>query len=86
MVRILEWTEADLSGLMETWGIYRILTKVGEDDFVTHELGFDVNGNIVHRYPGQPTRAEHGVFDLAKIDASSANDMEAEEFDNLWSA
>jgi hypothetical protein len=84
MVRILEWTEADLSGLKETWGLSRILTKVGEDGFVTHELGFDGNGNIVHRHPGEPTRAKHGVFDLARIGASSASDMKAEDFDKLW--
>ena len=86
MVRIFQWTEAEITGLGEGWGLSRILTEVGDDGFVIRELGFDVEGNIVHRFPGEPTRAEYGVFDLAKIDASSGADLDAEEFELLWSA
>jgi hypothetical protein len=86
MARILEWTEAELSGLGEAWGLSRILTEIRDDGSVAREIGFDVEGKIVHRFPGEPTRAKYGVFDLAKIDASRAGDLEAEEFDRLWSA
>jgi hypothetical protein len=65
-------------------GLSRVLTELGEDGSVTRELGFDAGGSIVHRYPGEPTRAEHGVFDLAKIGSLSWADMEAEEFERLW--
>ena len=53
---------------------------------MTRELGFNANGNIVHRYPGEPTRAERGVFDAAKVGASDRVDMDAEDFERLWSA
>jgi hypothetical protein len=86
MARILQWTEADINELGEAWGMARILTEVGDDGSVTRELGFDAEGNIVHRFPGEPTRAEYGVFDLAKISPSGGADMKAEEFERLWSA
>jgi hypothetical protein len=86
MTRILQWTEADISGLSDAWGLSRILTEVDDDGCVSRELGFDVQGNIVHRFPGEPTRAEHGVFDLAKIGTPDASDMELEDFERLWSA
>jgi hypothetical protein len=84
MARILQWTESDISGLMEGWGLSRILTEVGDDGSVTRELGFDLEGNIVHRFPGEPTRAKHGLFDLAKVSASSGSDLNGEEFERLW--
>ena len=86
MPRILEWTEADIEGLRDAWGICRVVTEVDDEGSVTRELGFDAEGSIVHRYPGEPTRAKHGVFDLAKIAPSNRADMEAEEFERLWSA
>jgi hypothetical protein len=86
MARILEWTEADLEGLGDSWGLTRVLTEVDDNGRVTRELGFDSQGNLVHRYPGEPTRAEYGVFDLAKIGPSNRADMDAEEFERLWSA
>jgi hypothetical protein len=86
MARILQWTEANISGLMEGWGLSRILTEVGDDGSVTRELGFDAEGNLVHRFPGEPTRAKYGVFDLAEIDGSSGPELNAEEFERLWSS
>ena len=86
MRRIVMWTEAEVTGLAEQWGLSRILTEVNEQGMVTRELGYDVNGNVIHRYPGEPTRAKHGVFDLAQIAPSDTADMEPVEFDRLWSA
>jgi hypothetical protein len=84
MRRILVWTETDLTGLSKAWGLSRILTEVDEQGTVTRELGFDVDGNLVHRCPGEPTLTEYGVFDLAKIAPSDRTDLEPEEFDRLW--
>jgi hypothetical protein len=86
MARILQWTEADISGLMEGWGLSRILTEIGDDGSFTRELGFNVEGHLVHRFPGEPSRAKYGVFDLAKIEALSGADLTAEEFELLWSS
>lgn len=86
MRRILSWTETDLTGLAEAWGLSRILTEVDEQGAVTRELGFDADGDVIHRHPGAPTRAKHGVFDLATIAPSDATEMDPAEFDRLWSA
>lgn len=85
MRRILVWTEAELTGLGEAWGLSRIVTEVDEKGSVTRELGFDADGNVIHRCPGEPTVTdEYGVFDLAKIAPSDRADLEPEEFDRLW--
>ena len=86
MRRILTWTETDLTGLAETWGLSRILTEVDEWGAVKRELGFDLDGNVVHRHPGEPTRAANGVFDLANIAPSDTTEMDPAEFDRRWSA
>jgi hypothetical protein len=80
------WTETDLTGLAQTWGLSRILTEVDEQGAVTRELGFDVDGNVIHRHPGEPTRAKYGVFDLANIAPGDTTEMDPAEFDRLWSA
>ena len=85
MPRIFEWTEADIEGLSDAWGLTRVLTEVDDVESVTRELGFDAKGNLVHRYPGEPTRTRHGVFDLTKIGLSGRADIEAEEFERPWS-
>jgi YD repeat-containing protein len=86
MRRIMMWTEAEVTGLARAWGLSRIVTEVDEQGMVTRELGYDADGNLVHRHPGEPTRAKYGVFDLAKIAPSEAAVMEPVEFDRLWSA
>ena len=86
MPRVLEWTEADIEGLSDSWGLTRVVTEVDDDGSVTRELGFDAKGNLVHRYPGEPSRAKDRVFDLARVGRSGRADMEAEEFERLWSA
>jgi hypothetical protein len=86
MGRILIWTEAEIEGLENAWGLSRILTEVDEYGTVTRELGYNKDGEVVHRHPGEPTRAQRGVFDLAKIASVKATDMEPAEFDRLWYA
>lgn len=63
----------------------RIFIEVDEEGAATRELGFDVDGRVVHRHPGLPTRAIYGVFDLAKIAPLDRTDMDPAEFDRLWS-
>lgn len=86
MRRIVIWTEADISGLAETWGLSRILTEVDEQGEVIRELGYDQSGKTVHRYPDEPPRATRGVFDLAKIAFFNETEMNPADFDELWSA
>lgn len=86
MLRIIEWTDAEIEGLEDAWGLTRILTEIDDEGTVRRELGFDSQDNIIHRYPGEPTRAEYGVFDLAKIGPSDRTDIDVAEFELLWRA
>ena len=86
MTRILIWTEADIDGLANATGLSHILTEVDENGVVTRELGFDVEGKVIHRHPGNPTCAKYGLFDLAKIAPSDRTEMDANEFERLWTA
>ncbi len=51
MRRIVTWTEADIEGLADAWGLSRILTEVDEQGMVTRELGYDVDGNVFTGIP-----------------------------------
>jgi len=85
MRRILVWTETEITGLREGWGLSRIITEVDEEGLVTRELGYDATGNLIHRCPGEPTVTDvYGVFDLAKIAPGDRTDLEPDEFDRLW--
>jgi hypothetical protein len=86
MPQILMWTGSEISGLEKAWGLACVLTEVDDEGMVTREIGFDAQGKIIHRCPGEPTVTEYGVFDLAKIAPSRDNDMSAEEFERLWSS
>jgi hypothetical protein len=86
MSRILVWTETDIDGLAAGWGLSRILTEVDQQGSVTRELGYDSDGNLVHRHPGMTTRAKHGLFDVATIALTDQTDMSPEAFERLWSA
>jgi len=86
MTRILLWTEGDISGLADATGLSRILTEVDDNGVVTRELGFDVEGKVIYRHPGKPTCAKYGLFDLAKVAPSDRTEMDASEFERLWSA
>ena len=86
MPRILMWTGADISDLQSLSGLACIVTEVDDEGTVTREIGFDAQGKIIHRFPGEMTIAKYGVFDLAKIAPSRGSDMNMEEFERLWSS
>ena len=47
-----------------------IITEIGQDGFVTREVGFDKNGRVVHKSPlknGKTTLSIYGYFDLVPI-------------------
>jgi hypothetical protein len=82
-VRYLKWTEKDgelNGGLVELW------TEVGEDGYVTREIGFDVNGQVAHKMPSDRYReGTYGLFDLAPIELQGRkDDISAEQFEKRW--
>ena len=86
MRRVLTWSEDEISGLSDTWGLARILTEVDAEGTVLREIGFDAGGNIVHRHPGSPSKASRGVFEGAVVEASATSDLNPTEFDRCWVA
>lgn len=86
MSRFLIWTERELGGLKDGWGLSRIFTEIDAQGAVIREIGLNEVGEVVHRHPGLPSRAEYGVFDSAKIGAADSDDVGSQEFDRLWLA
>jgi hypothetical protein len=86
MRRVLTWSEDDISGLSDAWGLARILTEVDTEGTVLREIGFDATGNIVHRHPGSPSKASRGIFEGAAVTASATSDTNPTEFDRFWIA
>ena len=86
MPRILIWTEADVNGLRDKFGLEQLLTEVDNDGTVVREIGLDAGGRVVHRHPGAPTLAKYGVFDLPKVSPSHRADMAIADLERLWSA
>ena len=86
MRRVLTWSEDEISGLSNAWGLSRILTEVDAEGTVLREIGFDATGNVVHRHPGGPSKASRGVFDGAAVEASATSQVNPTEFDRFWVA
>ena len=86
MRRILTWSEDEINGLSDAFGLARILTEVDAEGAVLREIGFDATGNIVHRHPGSPSKVSRGVFDGDTVMASATSDIDPTEFDRFWIA
>jgi hypothetical protein len=85
MRKIVSFTDEQIDGLSGV-GIAVIHVEVGDDGSAHRELGLDTVGAIVHRHPGSPTVASHGLFDLQSVEAEarSDGDMPAAQFAALW--
>jgi len=83
MSMIIDWGEEQVTGLGKM-GLARIVAEVGDDGFVTRELGFDVDGRLVHRFPGTGPDGTYGLFDLTPIAPSKSGDLPQEQFERLW--
>ena len=86
MRRVLVWTDADVRGLADAWGVSRILTEIDERGLVTRELGFDAAGELIHRHSGKTTLTTHGIFDAAVIGAGRQSELRPEQLERAWSA
>lgn len=60
--------------------------EIDDQGFIERELGFDDNGDIVHRYPGNGRFGDYGVFDMNVFDVSSIveDDIPPDEFQAVW--
>jgi hypothetical protein len=84
MTKIILFSDRDTAGLAEL-GLEKLYVFVEDDGTVARELGISTDGTVIHRHPGLPTVARHGLFDLQVIDCESAVPvMSAEQFEALW--
>jgi hypothetical protein len=85
MGKIMSFNNEQIGGLSGL-GMAVLHVEVGDDGSVHRELGLNTVGAIVHRYPGTPTVARHGLFDLQSFEAEarSDDDMPAAQFAALW--
>jgi hypothetical protein len=81
---IIDWGESQIIGLHK-YGLARIVAEVGDDGFVVRELGYDMEGRLVHRCPSEGCYGARGIFDSAPIAVPFATAMPPEEFERLWS-
>ena len=80
------WTEEDSAGLgtyegapVEEW------TEIGPDGRVLREIAFDASGRVVHLMPSNKYRdGTYGHFDVARVDISGPDTIDAEEFERRW--
>jgi hypothetical protein len=80
----LKWTEKDIKGL-NVDGLSCVYTEVDEKGRVTKEIGVDVKGKIVHKWPGADSKfGIYGLFDLAPIDTSKETASTGTEFSKSW--
>lgn len=84
MSKIISFASNQTAGLTKL-GIANLHVEVRDDGSVSRELGVSPAGDIVHRHPGLPTVARHGLFDLQTVQADSPSDaISMAQFMALW--
>ncbi|MDE8651833.1 hypothetical protein [Novosphingobium album (ex Liu et al. 2023)] len=74
----------DIPGLAEL-GINRIFVEVSATGQVVREIGFDDNGLVIYRFPGNDRFGKYGLFDNATVDTThTLNALSREEFERLY--
>jgi hypothetical protein len=64
----------------------RSLAEIGEDGWVSREIGMDHDGRVVYKFPlpDSPSRFR-GICDMVTF-GDAADDLPKEEFEALWAA
>jgi hypothetical protein len=84
-MHIIRIDETFLTGLAKC-GMHHMWIQIDDEGFVERELGFDNEGEIVHRYPRNGPYGDYGVFEMNKFDVPSLtdNDITSAEFEKAW--
>lgn len=79
----IAWTSDEIQGL-EKAGLVLLWTEIDDNGFVTRELGFDIEGRVIHKVPFGSKR--FGLFDLQVITWSNIDKIkiEPERFNEIW--
>jgi hypothetical protein len=84
--RYLKWTSIDILNLFSKSSINVLYTEVDSDGKVLREIGVDVKGIVVHKFPSDffPD-GRYGFFDLQRIQTPlEENQLQKEAFEKLW--
>ena len=81
--RIIELSEAEITGLKKTWRISRLVAELDSRGVANRELGYDDLGRVSHRWPDGESLASRGVLDLATFVTGKSSISQA-EFNTLW--
>ena len=68
-------------------GLACVWTEVSAKGWITREIGFDLNENVVYFFPNQFERRREyrrGIFDVSSVAMDEPSDVNAEEFDLRW--
>lgn len=80
----IELREGDVGGLRRAWKIARLLADLNENGTAEREIGYDKNGQLIHRWPSGESLAGSSVLDLAVFDDSTVGNITETEFERLW--
>ena len=80
----IELREGDVDGLRRAWKIARLLAELNENGTAEREIGYDENGQLIHRWPSGESLAGSSVLDLAVFDDSTVGNVAETEFERLW--
>ena len=71
---------------LSRFGVCRMWLEIDRNGTVLRELGFDQEGDVVHRFPGSGPYGRYGVFDLAtfSLKDESTDDFSPAEFEAIW--
>lgn len=63
-----------------------LFIEVNEKGLIKREVGFNVNGDIIHAYPSKKYQyGKHGIFDLNLLEYGELNnDLTEEDFERIW--
>jgi hypothetical protein len=76
----------DVNGLARL-GIARLMVELSSAGMALREIGFDGNGEVVYRFPGQGRFGRRGLFDNAVVSTSQLiSDLSLEEFNKSFEA
>jgi hypothetical protein len=81
-----KWEDKDIEGLSSFSGTVILYTEIDKDGNVRREIGFDKEGEVVHRCPSEffPL-GQYGIFDNQKVKISDfSSTISKEEFEKLW--
>lgn len=81
---IFRFNNSSIEGLHDRFGISEIWVLTDESGRVSREVGFSLEGNIIHKYPSSSEFGRYGIFDGNLIEGNGDDDISLSKFDEKW--